>query len=828
MGKFSTLIITSSIPEWKTNYINYQQLSQFIKDETNKDIYRPSVDSLEQNSNEIKSSSEKDNLIRNFLSNVDKEFKRMHLFYLNKEFTLYTFVTKRLQTQNNYRNLSIPEIESEYNLLINASEQANNLAKFISLNIKILNKILNKFDKHFEQLKTTVFNDYIVTQFSQPKSELLYLFHYKYIDELCAVLLELKEDLLNAYKVNINNPSIVIADNKDEPLLKNNSNEDIEVHRKHRMISLSAIEIKCSVILSNIETIENIYHELQETHRKWMRMYKLNEYLILTQGKKLSSPIQIDQNMLIAGRNLLSKENKVNVFLTILQKFYMTACSSFIIPNLCNALKDDLGRDIKHVAYYSGLVISFTSIGSVISLIITKAIISKTYKLPMIISCILSIIGNLLYSITIAFESELLKPIPSIMLFCLSRILIGMAMNSRTQRRYLIEFVPRSRTAHYMLLFKLLSLIGNAFGPFVTFFFSFNHINYGDSFRLNSYNVPSYCFTGGAVILLLLVLILYKEPKSVEFEKYEQTRNQVSKVIPPESFDFSASKIGQNNNNNNTNNTNNESNNKILFEKSFANASNVDSKEQDLIQLSISNLLIRERTPGSTITKAFNLVLLNVYVSNFIISSLLVFTPLFMNILNNREDPSTRKDLLEIDRNVCVLIGFTLLSFVFIYFVNFFYISIKIDKRFYILVLSMLLLINEFFLVVRITGSVYFSVLIALALILCYLFEDATIYFYTKMIPADYKVWGVSPNSWVHSVRYLGMFVGSVISLFELFDKDNENDTQSNLNIVVWIQIALLSVTFVYHVVCVDMFKEGPIRRIFRNKNKRKLRRTEF
>ena len=107
MGKFSTLLITSYIPEWKANYLNYQQLSQFIKEETNKDIYRPSVDSLDQSSNEISSSTDRDTLIRNFIANVDKEFKRIHLFYLNKELSLYTFITNRLQTQNNYPNLTI-------------------------------------------------------------------------------------------------------------------------------------------------------------------------------------------------------------------------------------------------------------------------------------------------------------------------------------------------------------------------------------------------------------------------------------------------------------------------------------------------------------------------------------------------------------------------------------------------------------------------------------------------------------------------------------------------------------------------------------------------
>ena len=50
---------------------------------------------------------------------------------------------------------------------------------------------------------------------------------------------------------------------------------------------------------------------------------------------------------------------------------------------------------------------------------------------------------------------------------------------------------------------------------------------------------------------------------------------------------------------------------------------------------------------------------------------------------------------LEVDRDTSYLIGITLTSFIVLYFINYFYISVKIDKRLYILILSMMLLIVE-------------------------------------------------------------------------------------------------------------------------------------
>ena len=202
-------------------------------------------------------------------------------------------------------------------------------------------------------------------------------------------------------------------------------------------------------------------------HRSWIRLLKLKEYSEGAKAQKNNSSIEIEDDSSLLSADLLSKANKRNVFLTILQKFYMTASATFIIPNLCNALFIDSDKD-ESFRYLSGLIISCTSVGGIFSLFITKYIIGKSYKLPMVTSCIFSVIGNLLYSFSFGIPSTTISLKVRLILFCVSRILIGMALNNLVHRKYLNDFIPRRKISNFMLVFKLFSLIGNAIGPLRT------------------------------------------------------------------------------------------------------------------------------------------------------------------------------------------------------------------------------------------------------------------------------------------------------------------------------------------------------------------------
>ena len=106
-----------------------------------------------------------------------------------------------------------------------------------------------------------------------------------------------------------------------------------------------------------------------------------------------------------------------------------------------------------------------TPLGGLVSMLFTKYIIIKSYKIPMVISAVLAVIGNALYTVGIAQNS--------IALHCISRLLIGFALNTRVHRKYLLEFIPKRKISNYLLSFKLCYLLGNALGPIITLIFGF-------------------------------------------------------------------------------------------------------------------------------------------------------------------------------------------------------------------------------------------------------------------------------------------------------------------------------------------------------------------
>ena len=157
----------------------------------------------------------------------------------------------------------------------------------------------------------------------------------------------------------------------------------------------------------------------------------------------------------------MSKMNKWNINLTLFQKWYMALLSTLILPNAFRMVKDD----IKYPVSYCALVIGMTPLGGIISMFFTKFYLDSSFKIPMIISAVLSLLGNVLYILGIGANS--------ISLCCLSRLLIGFALNTVIHRRYLLEYIPKRKIGKYMLYFKLSYLSGISCGPLLTLIMSF-------------------------------------------------------------------------------------------------------------------------------------------------------------------------------------------------------------------------------------------------------------------------------------------------------------------------------------------------------------------
>lgn len=791
MVKFGKSFRNGQISAWKDQYINYKALKHFIKEQSNAKAKPGQVNDENQ-----PAQMNKTELVKNFVGLMDKELKKVYMFFVQNERELYIEINSRLHLRRGYYQLDSAGIEKEFDELTRIAIFTTELTKYIYDNIKAIVKILKKFDKKFQHFNPNLSNSYVVGKLEMKNSDLLYIFQFKIIDEVCALLEDLKNDLDDVFKrlggqVNQKQTDV------NEGLLKNEGGQG---GNSQSIIS------KSNGITTRIQNIDGYYKELQNQYKAWNRVLKLKEYATSNQSTT-SEDIEMNASatLLSSSGKVISEANKWNVILTLLQKFYCAACSTLVIPNNYSTLL----YDYKNSEYYSGLVLSMTPIGGIISMIVTKYMIIKSYKIPMIISSLLALIGNILYTVGIAADS--------IALHCISRLLIGFALNSRVHRKYLLDYIPKRKISNYMLSFKLCYLMGNAVGPLITLIFSFVGGNRTDNiFLFNEYTNPSWFATFGAAVILVLVCIFYAEPVDASFNAYAEGQAPSETASRSNSFSLDGAF------------TNKESD-KLKEINDKLNQFNEENQYSDtnLVSSSIESIMVRERGPGNTISKAFTIILLNIFFANIISMSFLINTPMHLHDILNPIKPD---EIIITDRHIEMIIGIGLFSFVAVYFFNFFYVSVKLDQRIYILVLDIIVIVLELILLLVLSLSkeaeseAVFALLFIFILIFCYLLEDTNIYFFTKIIPSDYSYCGITSSTFIQFLGYFGMFLGSIIALVGLA-KDN---LKSYFLILVGIQIGLLIIIAMGSIIFMKDFKDKAIRRIFRNKNERKMRRTEF
>ena len=785
MSKFGVKFHSEQIEIWKERYIDYNSLKNFIKEQCGMKVNpQPDIENQPVKMN-------KSELIKSFVTQLDKELKKVYLFFVQTERELYIKINSRLHIKQEYYTFDDGRIENEFNELIEIAQFTTNLTKYIHDNIFAMEKLLEKFDKKFRNYNTNLANSYIIAKLEMKNSDLLYIFQFKIIDEVSTLLEEISEELLDFYKRKNNNGKGDLNQN----LLNNQG------------VSLDSITNKANQIKAVIDNIEGYYKSLQKQYRAWTRILKLKEYAASNPGLTTSDQIEINTSISSSagvGGKVISDANKWNVYLTLLQKMYMAACSTLILSNNYSTMMLDFNKK----EYYSCLIIAMTPLGGLISMLFTKYIIIKSYKIPMIISAILAVIGNAIYTVGIAGNS--------IPLHCISRLLIGFALNTRVHRKYLLEFIPKRKISNYLLSFKLCYLVGNALGPIITLIFGFfggdiPAVSSRQLFVFNAFTNPSWFCTGVAIVMLLLICIFYAEPVSTHFNAYAE--GQAPSEAASRAGSFSIEGVF----------TNKESDSlqKINDKLSEFNEENKYS-DTNLVTSTIDNIMIKERGPGSTIAKAYIVVIMNVFFSNIISMSLLVNTPMHLNDIYD-ETYNPKMSQLDKDNGIAMMIAIALFSFVAVYFFNFFYVSVKFEQTSYILFLDFVLICLEGLMIV-VKGNISgYSLTFIFVVIFAYLLEDTNIYFFTKMIPSDYSSLGMSAPTGIQFFGYFGMIIGCCLGLIGfLFELSNI------FNYIIIAQITLIVMITIFALLFKNQFRDKAIRRIFRNKNTRKMRRTEF
>ena len=250
--------------EWKDKYFDYKAKKKKIKEyikirnsSSEEDV--PFLNKLETWSKEFEQS-------------IDKDVKKVYIFYTNKERTLYKNINESLHAKDYYEKLDLAAFLNEFKKLGETSELSLKLSDFIYYNLKAVLKILKKFDKKVITQKNKDYKirlNYIQTKIEEQNSDILYLIKFKMIDEVNVIIENLINDLMKEFK---SNKDLLEEDNIEKAEAENKLIEEVpDIKDATKIIKDSYDKIK-----SNIQKIDKISANVQKIFMPWKDFLKIS------------------------------------------------------------------------------------------------------------------------------------------------------------------------------------------------------------------------------------------------------------------------------------------------------------------------------------------------------------------------------------------------------------------------------------------------------------------------------------------------------------------------------------------------------------------------
>ena len=792
---------------------------------------------------------------------LEKELKKIYRFFVQQERELYLKINIRLHARKKYEFYSMIELDKELDQLQDLSDFATSLSSYIYINITGMSKILKKFDKKFKRYNLNFTNNFIFEKYQKKNSDLLYIHQYKILDEVGACVEQLNFELEDQYyfliknpikeennartselyekiknEININSDQTLFKNDNKEEMLINNKEDNKNDNKEDNIINLLSsdengkIKNKLNMLKESINTMEAFYHITSQIFKTWNRYLKKNDYKSHIYSVKSAGEILEDSDINTSSdeenneiikkkQHYLSSESYWNIRIILTQALIMSICSTYILPTIYCLLKHHFKDKIIYTnekeSYLCGLVIAMSPIGGLISIGFSNCIIKKSYKIPMILSSLLSIIGNVLFALGIYYEL--------IALICVGRLITGFSLNTPVHRNYLIYFVPKRRMSKYLLYFKLIVLLGNSLGPLLSFICIISvteKFHEDDNLLLAHHNLPAWICCFASIILLIIIIFFFSEPLSSKFIIYGkgQAPTDVMKRGGSFSIDnnltiYEAEKLNEINQKVSTFNDENQFN------------------DTNLVSATINELIDIEMEAYGTVRKAFWTILFYVFILSYTKYCYITMAPAYLYVNIYKSDG---ENLHQKEKIICCLYFASLFLIIPTFCLNFFYFSMRINQIIYIKIASLIFLILEILTTTSVVPNNFFNdeyfYIFLLTILLAYIVEDQLIYFYTHIIPTNFKLGKIEGLTVLHIIKYLGYILGSASNLFEFFVKIKNEEENVEIFMIIencvamFIQLILLIIFFIYS----NKFSDRPIRRILFNKNKREIKITEF
>ena len=491
-NKFLEIFEEEKVQIWENSYINYENIYKEIvnlfqiqketinannKEQNNTNMFKKA--NTEKINNKIefekidcKSISEESVVnkekIKSFFLLLDKEVKKLNTFYSSKEKDIYQNINKKIQNKSNIKEKPCEEILKEIDNLNYLNELCLQVLCFIHLNIQALKSILRILDKSLNNKDQSISYNYIKKFLSKNNSDLIYILSFKTLDETILSI----QGILDEYKQVLENNSIyknnIEFKNEFKEFKKNiksNWSKFDEVHekifnelkewKKYLDINLDLPSSSKNSIFRETSFVGDYIEKhkakgiLKENKQIIDRNDKNN--LLLSYNKSLIKEPLInlkseicnimdeEGNITNPTRKLLTKENFGNIRLFYLLVFFYSYSYFVIIPKILYILVQKLDNKVKYRAYY-GIIISFPSLGSLISQQYIMNLINKcNFKVVLIISLFFVVLHYILFILGIFIKE--------IYLLIFARLLLGLSSIDRLCKIYIDICVPETKQA---------------------------------------------------------------------------------------------------------------------------------------------------------------------------------------------------------------------------------------------------------------------------------------------------------------------------------------------------------------------------------------------
>jgi hypothetical protein len=712
--------------EWRDKYFDYKAKKKMINE------YIKKKEGIANN--DISFLADLEKWTREFEQSLDKDIKKVYIFFANKERTLFKRLNESLHLKDSYGNFDLATYLNELKKLKELSDLSLKMSYFIFYNLKAVIKILKKFDKKVITPKNKDYQirmNYIQTKIEEQNSDILYLIKFKIIDEVNVLLENLINHLMKEFKSNKD----ILEEDSNEKDLENKLIEELpDMKDATKIINDSYDQIK-----SHIQEIDKVSARVQKLFMPWKDFLKIStdinsKFLQITR----ESNVNVERTQSLAQTMAVSKDSKYNIFIVLAHGFLYMFSFSVIIPSSF-LIFEKFNLDYDKSIIYWAILMMMAPLGTLFNYLYEAFLFKKSTKKPLVISCIGLIIGNVLYVIALGLDQ--------IELLLIGRFICGL-FNLRTHNKmYIINFLTQKDISFYLTMFHTTSILGLSVGFLLNTGILFIEVN---NIYFNNLTIGALISIIFSFILLIISLAMFTEAHSNKFNITSMQMFGEGIINDDDGFnsdrDFS-----------------------YTVRKQTTVLKDIDSQlgnfnkenrfdDTNLVSKSVSELALREEGQLHYLLKDFIVYFLIIITTKFINES--IYFNSFIFLLDKDDDNRWIISLiLGASYGLILLVELSLSrKYKFI-----------TERTLIIILLFLLFLVNLMFVILyNIENSLYF--LVSLNIIITSITEKYVAHLFLYIMPENYIICRINGNVFINIFSMISRIICSALLLLSIFE----------------------------------------------------------